>query len=277
MAAMVNGHNSSTLDGFGFRLEPLDALRFGEYFYLLEFFVRCGTDISKSKILKWVTNWHDSLLPFEVSSVGHHVGTLFDSLQAAARESPVCAHGTMSSSKRREEPLLEDSKPEAKTGDAKGRDDDPEEDRSKSSHRKSRRHDDCDSDDSKDSRRRRKHRKKKSKKKRRSHSSSDDNDSDSDSKEESRKRRKKRSSSKHSRRRDDDDDDSSSEEESRRRKKKKHKKRRKRTDSADESPKVRRSVITGKKLKMHIEKDEDYLVQEKARKELLEFMNSGYK
>eukprot|EP00518_Triparma_eleuthera_P004170 CAMPEP_0182455142 /NCGR_PEP_ID=MMETSP1319-20130603/1444_1 /TAXON_ID=172717 /ORGANISM="Bolidomonas pacifica, Strain RCC208" /LENGTH=299 /DNA_ID=CAMNT_0024653179 /DNA_START=69 /DNA_END=968 /DNA_ORIENTATION=+ len=35
-----------------------------------------------------------------------------------------------------------------------------------------------------------------------------------------------------------------------------------------------RSSITGKKIRMHIEKDEDDLMREKARKEMLQFMNS---
>ena len=35
-----------------------------------------------------------------------------------------------------------------------------------------------------------------------------------------------------------------------------------------------RSSITGKKIRMHIEKDEDDLVRERARKEMLQFMNS---
>ena len=38
---------------------------------------------------------------------------------------------------------------------------------------------------------------------------------------------------------------------------------------------VRRSAISGKKIKMHVDKDEDDLVREKARKELLRFMNSS--
>jgi hypothetical protein len=38
---------------------------------------------------------------------------------------------------------------------------------------------------------------------------------------------------------------------------------------------VRRSVITGRKIKMHIEKTDEDLVREKQRKELLKFMNSS--
>jgi hypothetical protein len=38
---------------------------------------------------------------------------------------------------------------------------------------------------------------------------------------------------------------------------------------------VKRSVITGKKIKMHINKTEDDLVREKARKDLLKFMNQS--
>jgi len=40
---------------------------------------------------------------------------------------------------------------------------------------------------------------------------------------------------------------------------------------------VKRSAISGKKIMMHIEKTEDDLVREKARKELLKFMNSSLK
>jgi hypothetical protein len=36
-------------------------------------------------------------------------------------------------------------------------------------------------------------------------------------------------------------------------------------------------MISGKKIKMHIEKTDEDVAQEKGRKELLEFMNSGYK
>jgi hypothetical protein len=38
---------------------------------------------------------------------------------------------------------------------------------------------------------------------------------------------------------------------------------------------VRRSVISGKKIKMHIEKTQDDLIREKARKDILKFMNSS--
>ena len=45
--------------------------------------------------------------------------------------------------------------------------------------------------------------------------------------------------------------------------------------SGDDDPNTRRSAISGKKIKMHIDKDDDDLVREKARKELLRFMNSS--
>jgi len=38
---------------------------------------------------------------------------------------------------------------------------------------------------------------------------------------------------------------------------------------------VRRSAISGKKIKMHIDKTDDDIVREKARKEMLKFMNSA--
>jgi len=45
-------------------------------------------------------------------------------------------------------------------------------------------------------------------------------------------------------------------------------------DDSDDSN-VRRSAISGKKIKMHIDKTEDDLVREHARKEMLKFMNSS--
>ena len=54
------------------------------------------------------------------------------------------------------------------------------------------------------------------------------------------------------------------------------KKRKKRSgDKQDDEEGERRSVITGKKIKLHIEKTDDDLKQEQARKQLLEFMNSS--
>merc|ERR1712238_116336 len=40
-------------------------------------------------------------------------------------------------------------------------------------------------------------------------------------------------------------------------------------------PEERRSVISGKKIKLHIDKSEEDLAQDEARKNLLEFMNSS--
>jgi hypothetical protein len=83
-------------------------------------------------------------------------------------------------------------------------------------------------------------------------------------------------------------DSSASEEEERRKKKRKKKEKKKRKkkkkkrrhqddDSAGSDEEgVRRSVITGRKIKMHIEKSEDDLAHDKARKELLRFMNSSF-
>lgn len=109
------------------------------------------------------------------------------------------------------------------------------------------------------------------------------------------KKKKKKKRRKHRKRRhdssddDDDDDDSTSNSEyedrrSRKQSKKKKKKRsrqkarkrRRESDSDDdEESGARRSVITGKKIKMHIEKTEDDVAQEAARKNLLKFMNSS--
>jgi hypothetical protein len=64
--------------------------------------------------------------------------------------------------------------------------------------------------------------------------------------------------------------------------KKKEKKKKRETKNDTISPAsaekltVRRSAITGKKIKMHIEKSEDDLLQEQSRKELLRFMNSSF-
>ena len=65
--------------------------------------------------------------------------------------------------------------------------------------------------------------------------------------------------------------------EKKKRKKKKKKRRHQDDDSASSDEEgVRRSVITGRKIKMHIEKSEDDLAHDKARKELLRFMNSSF-
>lgn len=47
------------------------------------------------------------------------------------------------------------------------------------------------------------------------------------------------------------------------------------SDDSDD-PRVRRSVITGKKIKMRLEKDEHDKALDRGRKELLRFMNSQY-
>ena len=116
-------------------------------------------------------------------------------------------------------------------------------------------------------------------------------DSDSSSSEDSYERRK-RKIKKHKKRRKCNSTvgDISSDEDHRRKQKHKHKKRkndlknRKVGVDNNNSPslassvkeQVRRSVITGKKIKMHIEKTEDDLQQEQARKDLLRFMNSSF-
>jgi hypothetical protein len=41
--------------------------------------------------------------------------------------------------------------------------------------------------------------------------------------------------------------------------------------------KARRSVVTGERIRMKIDKTEEDLAQEEARKNLLEFMNSSYR
>ena len=58
---------------------------------------------------------------------------------------------------------------------------------------------------------------------------------------------------------------------------KKRKGKKSQVNSSDEEPIARRSVITGKKLKLHVEKTDEDLAQEEARKNLLQFMNSSYK
>lgn len=125
---------------------------------------------------------------------------------------------------------------------------------------------------------RHKHRKKhssrdrhKEKKRRRTYSSSSDSSStESRRKRKDKKKHKRRSKSKKSKHSHD--------------KKKPHKKDRKRSkqysddsssSSGEDGPNVKRSVITGKKIKMHIDKDDDDLVREKARKDLLKFMNQS--
>lgn len=114
-------------------------------------------------------------------------------------------------------------------------------------------------DDSPDDRRKHsKRRKHKKRKRKHSSSSSDDASSSSDSSESSRRERrhrKKRKSKRHKRKRHRDDESSSS----------------------SDGEGVRRSVITGKKIRMTIEKTDEDRAQEAARQQLLEFMNSSYK
>merc|ERR1712079_386398 len=47
------------------------------------------------------------------------------------------------------------------------------------------------------------------------------------------------------------------------------------SDSSSDDENVPRSSITGKKIKMYIKKTKDDLIREKARKDLLKFMNSS--
>jgi hypothetical protein len=82
----------------------------------------------------------------------------------------------------------------------------------------------------------------------------------------------------------DSDSDISERRRRRRRKRKKHdkkkkskRKRKEDSDSSDDGGEVRRSVITGKKIKMKIDKTDDDRAQEEARRQLLDFMNSSYK
>jgi hypothetical protein len=108
-------------------------------------------------------------------------------------------------------------------------------------------------------------------------SSESDNDRES-------KRRRSKVEKKKKRRRSYSSDSSTSEDrrkKHRKEKKKKRKKDKKKRNSDDEScesgenGQVRRSIITGKKIKMHINKSKDDLAQEEARKKLLQFMNSS--
>lgn len=46
------------------------------------------------------------------------------------------------------------------------------------------------------------------------------------------------------------------------------------SSSDSDDPKVKRSAITGKKIKMRVKKDEADKVLERTRKEMLRFMNS---
>ena len=119
----------------------------------------------------------------------------------------------------------------------------------------------CSNDESDDDmgheRKHSKRKRKKHKKRKRDYSSSSDSDGSSSSSDDSsgrrRKDRKKRKSKKHKRKRKHDDDTSS------------------------DRDQVRRSVITGKKIKMSIDKTQEDRAQDAARQQLLEFMNSSYK
>lgn len=113
-----------------------------------------------------------------------------------------------------------------------------------------------------------------------------DDDGDTTESSVSRGKRKKKRKEKQKRRKEtkksesiDNDDSSSSSESDRRKrkkksKKKKHKKKSHRDEEGDKG--VRRSAITGKKIKMKVKKTKDDLAQEKARKDLLDFMNASY-
>jgi hypothetical protein len=107
--------------------------------------------------------------------------------------------------------------------------------------------------------RRRKHRKKQSKrrkKKAQHYSSSESGSSDSDRRRRSRRRHKHRKKEK-------------------RHHNHKKKKRKRSEEMASDDDNVRRDVISGKKIKMHIDKSQDDLVEEERRKNLLRFMNSS--
>jgi hypothetical protein len=110
----------------------------------------------------------------------------------------------------------------------------------------------------------RKHKKHKKRKRDVSSSSSDDSSSstsDDDNSRRHKKHRKNRKSKKHTRSKRKGrvrEEDSSS-------------------DDDEEGKSVLRSVITGKKIKMSINKTDDDLAQEAARQQLLEYMNSSYK
>jgi hypothetical protein len=107
-----------------------------------------------------------------------------------------------------------------------------------------------------DSEERRKRQKRKKKKRRRYSSSSDSDDTDNEARR-SKKRRKKEKSK-------------------RKKKEKKNSKNRKRDDdSSSDEEGVRRSVVSGKKIQMRIDKTDDDLADERARRELLRFMNSS--
>ena len=125
------------------------------------------------------------------------------------------------------------------------------------------------------SRSRHKHRKKhsdrhKEKKRRRSYSSSSDSSSSTSDSRRRKKEKKRKQRSKSKKRRSDRKKSSKKE---RRKKSKQHSD----DSSSDEEdgPEVKRSVITGKKIKMHIDKTDDDLVRERARKEMLKFMNQS--
>ena len=85
------------------------------------------------------------------------------------------------------------------------------------------------------------------------------------------KKKEKKSKSKHRRKNHSSDYVSSDSEDTGKKKLKKSKKK-----SKKEKEEVRRSAITGKKIKMNIDKDEDDLARDRGRKELLQFMNSQY-
>ena len=99
-------------------------------------------------------------------------------------------------------------------------------------------------------------RRSKKKKRKHDHSSSSDSDDTDDECWRSKKRRKK-------------------EKKKQKKKKKRKDKKREDDDSSSDEVGVRRSIISGKKIQMRIDKTDDDLAQDKARKEFLRFMNSS--
>ena len=99
--------------------------------------------------------------------------------------------------------------------------------------------------------------KRRKRKKKRKHDRSSASDS-ADTDEEDRRIKKRRKK------------DKKKEKKKKRRKEKKHE-----DNSSSDEGDVRRSVISGRKIQMRIDKTDDDLAQDKARKEFLRFMNSS--
>lgn len=87
-----------------------------------------------------------------------------------------------------------------------------------------------------------------------------------------RDKKRKRSSSSRKRRR---KEEKRRQKASKRTKKKKRSKSRDFESSSDDDANVRRSAITGRRIKMHVDKDAGDLVLEKARKDFLRYVNSS--